>query len=1566
MPSFLTFEASDEFRKRLMKRNLEPYSVDGVYSPNISSVNYEVNIRDIGVYDSPDDLISDSPFSEVLYVYNQYGPTGGYDKDNVGNFQIVNERGSNEGEYGYSNASLVEDSELYQSTISTQNRYSFPDINVIQLGKVSLVPTNQPYLPINFVCSSYSPYNVLIQNDPQGSNGRVSEDSYIIQLGIKELKNSFQNRIDAEIYQNTIGRANILDAISDPVKAIQILSGKLPLVERDWVITRPSNLLYNALDFTARLGGAYIPSSLIQGDYFDDVTANNTTVFSQISASVRRLTRNKNRSGSQLFLDNTGSAQKSQLFYNVSFNKYIPQYKELVTDNPVTNIISRLYSLFDKPESGNYYIGSESFDISDINGPSGDLPLDSNGNEIDSIVYGPSEISKSFEGDQSEFISYGKSYQDNSDVTGGFVWKDSKSQAGRNYLIGGAEGSEDGTFEDTKSKIEGRSSDVLDFKDGSILDSTNRLVQSTPKDTSRRLRHVGNAINNVSKVFNDGYKEITKGSRVTNYVWTKENGYIAGKEYCRLFTKDTPYLQFSDLQKKDGNIRKLEYSVLDSTYNLNIVPYKGVDSTNIKDGKVTKYMFSIENLAWRTSSRPDVNYDALPECERGPNGGRIMWFPPYDIAISENSRSDWNTTDFLGRVEPIYTYKNTTRTGTLKWKIIVDHPSVMNLVADKTMNGLSDEEINNIFDSFFAGCLKYDLYELAKKYNTIPPDKLREIQRELKTTPRTIDDSKKIKREYTEIETIPENERPDLSEFVGLGFYFDNDVPSPDTITYSQIYDQYISKLSSIGGVAQTFSISIVESNKNYLDKTLVSKITEVLDKGYVVKLNFVGSASAPASQEYNRRLSKRRVESILLYLKENPVLSQYIDDKKLIIDTEFVGETATVTPKGFGGGGKLFGSFGTVVCGPDDKPKHYNNYDYNLMACRRVAISNIQVLGQVTREVTREEEIIDKKLKTEFITTENIQTSRKSNISKRILQSLLTECNYFEYLREGDPMVYNKLKDKFKHFHPAFHSITPEGLNSRLTFLQQCTRPGDTIPVVNRDGSLKYNDAKNSAFGAPPVLVLRFGDFWHSKIIPTGGIDIQYEPLVLDLNPEGIGIQPMIATITMNFAFVGGQGLKEPVDKLQNALSFNFYANTEMFDERSEVTDTSLEKFDEELFDYISGEKSGSENDIDNDIINNNGNTIGTISNKFIDDFNITRGTLDYRDVVDGFISDLKTYIESVESYTNTIVSEYNLATLNLLFANRNYSKGVVSYYNTSIQKKIRLFGKPDYVNNINTSFDSLISYIQNDDLTFLKSIKKKLKNKDSVYNMFKVNLINYVLQYKNNFSVLITENINKIVETQTNLIKSMESLDVIMFGVDGFRNNKQETIVYQLDTTTKGFSDTKDSYLSAVELVDDFYDYYVKYENNSFSKKFNLSNLQVSAKYFKTDEDKLFYMILSSIFRKGINNSLYGEFKDFVLNRVGSIKVNGVTFERIYDDNILPVLNATTAQHNQEDSAAIDNYKKFDTNTLNTDALNFDVEFSDSPDATENQITSINNYMLDGNWLMDKTLYNGKHKLN
>ena len=202
---------------------------------------------------------------------------------------------------------------------------------------------------------------------------------------------------------------------------------------------------------------------------------------------------------------------------------------------------------------------------------------------------------------------------------------------------------------------------------------------------------------------------MTKGSQVLSYK-DDTTGDEKGIEYCRVFTKDTPYFTYADLQKTDGittSGRKFTNSILDNTYNLNIAPLRLPDSTNIKKNEkgvlvAKKYMFSLENLAWRTSSRPGYTYEDLPVCEKGPNGGRVMWFPPYDLSFNDSSTANFTSTSFLGRPEPIYTYKDTSRTGTISWKIIVDHPSVMNILVDKQLKGKDSQKVDSILESFFA------------------------------------------------------------------------------------------------------------------------------------------------------------------------------------------------------------------------------------------------------------------------------------------------------------------------------------------------------------------------------------------------------------------------------------------------------------------------------------------------------------------------------------------------------------------------------------------------------------------------------------------------------------------------------------------------------------------------------------------------------------------------------------------------------------------------------------------------------------------------------------------------
>ena len=157
-------------------------------------------------------------------------------------------------------------------------------------------------------------------------------------------------------------------------------------------------------------------------------------------------------------------------------------------------------------------------------------------------------------------------------------------------------------------------------------------------------------------------------------------------------------------------------------------------------------------------------------------------------------------------------------------------------------------------------------------------------------------------------------------------------------------------------------------------------------------------------------------------------------------------------------------------------------------------------------------------------------------------------EYHFFKQLEAKHPDVFASLKEKLQYFDPAFHSMTPEGFMGRLTFLQQCTRQGDTKSASDKDG---YT-ANNLAFGKPPFCILRLSDFYYQKIV-IKNISINYDPLVLDLNQEGIGVVPLIANVTISFNFIGGGDLTGPVRRLQNAMSFNYFANSRLYDNRAD-----------------------------------------------------------------------------------------------------------------------------------------------------------------------------------------------------------------------------------------------------------------------------------------------------------------------------------------------------------------------------------------------------------------------------
>jgi hypothetical protein len=193
----------------------------------------------------------------------------------------------------------------------------------------SIQNNNKIYVPYwdppTFIPSSYSPYNILLSNNPTGSNGLLSQDSYIAKLGAESLKFAIQARIDTELFQRTLGAVN-LDVLSDPFEASLVATGREPLIYRDYRITVPENPITAGAELTLRLTGAYLPFSLIPGDYFlENVPGAGSTQINRALNVINKLTGgflgpilNTTRNPSEIFLANTGSGQRSVLFQTIN------------------------------------------------------------------------------------------------------------------------------------------------------------------------------------------------------------------------------------------------------------------------------------------------------------------------------------------------------------------------------------------------------------------------------------------------------------------------------------------------------------------------------------------------------------------------------------------------------------------------------------------------------------------------------------------------------------------------------------------------------------------------------------------------------------------------------------------------------------------------------------------------------------------------------------------------------------------------------------------------------------------------------------------------------------------------------------------------------------------------------------------------------------------------------------------------------------------------------------------------------------------------------------------------
>ena len=609
---------------------------------------------------------------------------------------------------------------------------------------------------------------------------------------------------------------------------------------------------------------------------------------------------------------------------------------------------------------------------------------------------------------------------------------------------------------------------------------------------------------------------------------------------------------------------------------------------------IKKYMFSIENLAWKDVLNKDVY---LSKEQRGPNGGRIMWFPPYDLSFQENTNVNWEQNTFIGRGEKIYTYSNTDRTGSLSFTLLIDHPSTIhNIYTDGGIvrEGITDEDILR----FFAGCSPIEPPTIIEKKT--------KTETEAKTTVLPKTETKtiyvyfpnnysghytsKVTEESKNTTTIPDDDFLEYMVFGTNAAYF-NEVPESIQNGYEMSEKGLIYEVEGLDWVYERTTIPVCEKYELYKDCTKINdnlKYFYRVDNDLRQTLSSTNNYKDTTSYQLNSKNGEGDYQFIeLAYLLAKDNIKNKIAEKfpevtgttlTNIFSNENIDRIINISFKGSASDQDKKNSAvlaarraSTLRSLVTEKYPSLNRWclleRYNVGSVKEGEKNNVISEGvkktrfvkiEITYMIDETEELVTgyttKDIEYEEDVTEAKLTRTYNDDGKSIeYRRYETEAEYFSNLQVTDPSTFRRLTDKFKYFTPAFHSVSPEGFNARLTFLQQCTRQGHTIEPIIKQG-VRQEIAGNLAFGRMPVCVLRIGDFIYTKIL-INSVTINYgkEGMQWDLNPEGVGVQPMLATVNLSITILGGQSLEGPISRLQNAVSFNYYANAGVYDDRAD-----------------------------------------------------------------------------------------------------------------------------------------------------------------------------------------------------------------------------------------------------------------------------------------------------------------------------------------------------------------------------------------------------------------------------
>lgn len=777
-------------------------------------------------------------------------------------------------------------------------------------------------------------------------------------------------------------------------------------------------------------------------------------------------------------------------------------------------------------------------------------------------------------------------------------------------------------------------------------------------------------------------------------VWTAHHQYSKLSDRIRPFYGEDGPLSIKEIQSNYGTMRpgngseKLNnYSVLRSDGFIRVTPTHKDGKLYNDNDSLKNYMFSIENLAWKDVAKRG----GLSEEQIGPNGGRIMWFPPYNLKFSEQVNTQWNGNNFIGRGEQIYTYVNTERSGNLSFTILIDHPSELNSWRGMAQNVSDKEGKEKDILRYFAGCGDLTLTQTKTETQTVDDGAkngtLRGRSRDIayvvffpncysaydylqygdiegaidKIGQYEVTGGKEM-RDYDKSPlNIVMSNNPFINKNESL-YHLNEGNEEEETLVKQMLFgaedreieihylkgehglehledefndnevfgfDARTTKIDSIDikGFGSTHEYNeIADKRRLFIRKAIEDKCFAVTEDNTIFNeldgqlINMDGLGFTDEINGLDPKVSRAAYAIFHLAWKED-VYPEYDNEENVRLDNISLGirledenidedskegwidfytnkaVTSDVTIKVY------YNAYGSE----EEKlevitiPKGSTEANKVLILSSKDANGNISIINDITINggrggVALDEEsylYMDKDYSTDFInkwvsagadsivrrvewgspwgtytvrrkdsgtTIASASTVSREVVINETVVSDYTYDNEYKYFAEirDNKIVHKNIVDKVRYFNPAYHSITPEGFNSRLTFLHQCTRQGPTNAVsagitnTSSDDYLKY--AGNLAFGRAPYCILRIGDFFNTKIC-IENISIEYDDngVSWDMNPEGIGVQPMFANINIAFKFFGGQDLTGPIERLQNAVTANYYANASVYDRHAD-----------------------------------------------------------------------------------------------------------------------------------------------------------------------------------------------------------------------------------------------------------------------------------------------------------------------------------------------------------------------------------------------------------------------------